>query len=520
MANTSVKGVGSLLGGLDALSQSMMMGKISTNTKSASPGFDSYLSAGLDTKKAETDISNQNMAKKDPAYKEKSLDRIAGEDRSDAGKTSDTNKQDANTVKAEKTDNGNKVKGEGLSKKEGALTEEKIYEATETFNEVAASFLVKVSDILEITPEEAGEILADMEISETDLLNPEILSAFALRAMGEEDSLSLLTNETQFEQFQNISEALKDLLASGSGVADLNVAELKELVSTIENNQDFAGVKDESALAAASTKQTEVVSENGLITDVNIADERISGDNKTEVSKAVAKGDKDIASDLETMTTGEGSTLGAEALLKSGRRQFEGSKDGSRNESAGPQMTMGGQFINTVADNVTADFASQIREAGQTTTTQDIANQIMDYMRSQVKPDMQSLEMQLHPASLGNIQINLVHKDGNISANFIASDEQVRAALENQMIQLQERFEEQGIKVNSIEVSVATHGFEQNLEQQGHQEEQEASREDKRPRRITIGSDFTEEDLEEMSDDDKLTAEMMVANGQTMDARA
>ena len=95
----------------------------------------------------------------------------------------------------------------------------------------------------------------------------------------------------------------------------------------------------------------------------------------------------------------------------------------------------------------------------------------------------------------------------------------MRAVLENQMIQLQERFEEQGIKVTSIEVSVETHGFEQNLEQQGHRDEQQASQQPRRVRRLQLGPDFLQEDLESLEGDDRIAAEMMAANGGTMDVQ-
>ena len=183
-------------------------------------------------------------------------------------------------------------------------------------------------------------------------------------------------------------------------------------------------------------------------------------------------------------------------------------------------MNFQNQFQNVLTRDIQAEAAFAESPMPQTVSTREIANQIMDYMRSQVKPDMQSLEMQLHPASLGTIQINLVHRDGSITANFIAQDEQVRAVLENQMIQLQERFEEQGIKVNSIEVSVGTGAFEQNLEQQGHQEEEQAANTPRRVRRLQLGPDFAAEDIEQLEGDDRIAAEMMAANGTTMDVQA
>lgn len=496
MGSTSVKDVGNLLGGLSIGAQSMMMGKISTDAKSASPGFKSFLSAGeMNAEKDTPEIKTAAMDK-NPAYKgEDTSDRIAGEDKADAGKTTAADKkQDTKNEDADMT-NGKQVKGQGLSEKSEMVTACDEAEITVALEEAAATLLNQIIEILDITPVEAENIMDDMSIKNTELLDPETLSAFALRAMGEEDSLSLLTNETQFEQFQNINQALKEVLSSESPFEGIDISELKNIAAgEIEIADDAIPAKE--IIPEEMIRPAEVKKEDAPLKPVS---------------------DKEIASELEQVEVTSGNTLGAGALLKNSSRHFEGrGNEGNRGE-LNSGMNFAQQLVTEVNTPLEADFAGQIREA---VSPQEIANQIMDYMRSQVKPDMQTLEMQLHPASLGNIQINLVHKDGAVTANFIAADEQVRAVLENQMIQLQERFEEQGIKVNSIEVSVGAQLSDQNLSEGNGGSKESENKEKNKVRKISFASDFDDENLEELEDDERIAAEMMAANGQTMDARA
>ncbi len=496
MGSTSVKDVGNLLDGLSIGAQSMMMGKISTDAKSASLGFKSFLTAGqADMEAAAPKVSSTAMDK-NPAYKgEDTSDRIAGEDKADAGKTTAADKkQDTENENADKTI-GKPVKGQGLSEKSPKVTADDEAVVTGVLEEAAATLLNRIIEILDITPEEAQNIMDDMSIENTELLNPETLSAFALRAMGEEDSLSLLTNETQFEQFQNINQALEEVLSKESPFEGINVSELRDIaVGEFEIADDAIPAKE--IIPEEAFKPEEV---------------------REEIKPVKQQGDKEIAADLEQVETASGSTLGARALLKNSSQHFEGrGNEGGRGE-LGSGINFAQQLVTEASAPLEADFAGQIREA---VSPQEIANQIMDYMRSQVKPDMQTLEMQLHPASLGNIQINLVHKDGAVTANFIAADEQVRAVLENQMIQLQERFEEQGIKVNSIEVSVGAQLSDQNLSEGSGENKEGESKDKNKVRKISFASDFEDEDLEGLEDDERIAAEMMAANGQTMDARA
>ena len=142
--------------------------------------------------------------------------------------------------------------------------------------------------------------------------------------------------------------------------------------------------------------------------------------------------------------------------------------------------------------------------------------QIMDYMKIQVKPDLSNLEMQLHPESLGTVHVQVASKAGVVTAHFITQNEAVKAALESQMVQLQDNFSEQGIKVEAIEVTVQTHQFEQNLDQgQGRHQEEGTGK--SKTRKINLNEPLN---IEEMEEEEVIAAEMMTANGSTVDYTA
>ena len=182
---------------------------------------------------------------------------------------------------------------------------------------------------------------------------------------------------------------------------------------------------------------------------------------------------------------------------------------------------------NLLLQNLKEDnFLAQLQQTAQTeeartADTQDIMRQIMDYMKVSVKADSSELEMQLHPQSLGTLHIQMASRNGVVTANFIAQNETVKAALESQMVQLKENFAEQGVKVEAIEVTVQTHQFEQNLEQ-GRGNNSNTANETgagrKRTRRINLNAAFAEE--EPQTEEDRIAADMMSANGNTVDFTA
>ena len=174
------------------------------------------------------------------------------------------------------------------------------------------------------------------------------------------------------------------------------------------------------------------------------------------------------------------------------------------------------------ADPDTTVYEMRTESASQTmdADTQNIMRQILDYMKVQIRPETTSLEMQLHPASLGTLQIQLASKGGAVTAQFIAENEAVKAALENQMIQLRENFEEQGIRVEAIEVSVQTGRFEQSYEEQERNGEERQTSRARTGRRLRLDARTALEQTADLTDDERLAADLMAANGGTVDYMA
>lgn len=152
--------------------------------------------------------------------------------------------------------------------------------------------------------------------------------------------------------------------------------------------------------------------------------------------------------------------------------------------------------------------------------TQEIVDQIVNYMKIQLKPGMSQLEMQLHPESLGTVHVQLVSRGGEVTAQFHVQNEAVKAAVESQVNTLMENLREQGVKVEAVQVSVESHGFESNLWQgQGKEEEASSHNGRKTPRRINL-NDINALLEDEADEEEVLAARMMEVNGNTVDYTA
>ena len=322
----------------------------------------------------------------------------------------------------------------------------------------------------------------ELGMTETDLMDPVQLNELLMSVSGAEDSFALLTDEELYGNVKSILDLQKDLTGQAQ----------EELQLTPEKWQDAV---------------TKVVTEEPVIT--------------VEVEEHATDAAERSQSDVELPTVEQEPEEKIQAPVQN--TQEEKTKDsGNRHESQ-----TAGQQGNLLLQNLKEEnFLSGLQQASQTegtqtTDTQDIMRQIMDYMKVSVKADSSDLEMQLHPQSLGTLHVQVASKNGVVTANFITQNETVKAALESQMVQLKESFAEQGVKVEAIEVTVQTHPFEQNLEQgRGNQSDQEsgAGVSRRRTRRINLNTAFAED--EPQTEEDRIAADIMSANGNTVDFTA
>jgi flagellar hook-length control protein FliK len=176
-----------------------------------------------------------------------------------------------------------------------------------------------------------------------------------------------------------------------------------------------------------------------------------------------------------------------------------------------------------------ADIADTVRTQTEqlryTTNPQEIMDQVIDQIKTQVKDDMTSLDMVLHPASLGHVALNLTSRDGAVTAQLTAQNENVREALQSQIQILKENLEQAGVKIEAVEVTVSSHAFEQNLEQGNDSESEAQMQERERLRRAThrinLGGSDGEgiEGIDEIGEAEAVNVAMMQADGRRLDYR-
>lgn len=396
------------------------------------------------------------------------------------------------------------------------ITDEQSGEVMEAGKEV----IKEIAEEFGVTEEEVEMAMEQLGLSIFGLFDPASLKELVLFIGGEQDASALLTNEELFTSLQNIIAKVGEIqngLASQLGMSQEELAGLVEQLQNLQKEslqKDDLSTVDKGSFADVLGQETEV-------------QETVTQEQQPKITVEVKAGDETVK--LATDENGNAvktlevtSSATEESIVKedTGRQEQKAGEEGkSHSENA---FSTGGQLFEGLVQNKTQNVEMPIEQqpAFFNDQTQEIVDQIVNYMKIQLKPGMNQLEMQLHPESLGTVHVQLVSRGGEVTAQFHVQNEAVKAAVESQVNTLVENLREQGVKVEAVQVSVESHGFESNLWQgQGKEEEASSHNGRKTPRRINL-NDINALLEDEADEEEVLAARMMEVNGNTVDYTA
>ena len=351
-------------------------------------------------------------------------------------------------------------------------------------------FIQKLKNILKenmgLEDSQIEETLNALNLSIEDLFDPSIFKQFIMDVQQISD-VDMLINEEISGFVGDMMNMLDSLLKS---------------IEEISTDLDFSDVNDiKMFIDYLKASNTETSDEQPVDVFCVGQTEEVLG--QTEVTKSETE-TKNIQSDV-TDDTQNADIKVSEINVSSDLKKD--SSNHSFDESASHIMGEINRALEEISDGVSevSTFDADIREA-------DIIRQIIDYIRVNVSKDTTSLEMQLNPASLGKVHINIASKNGVMQAQIIAESETAKHAIETGIQALKEAFENRELKVEAIEVMVGSQDF---FSEAGNQETFDEKSKDKADSVTGINiSDIADEDA--LDEETQLEVEIMKSKGSSV----
>ena len=447
-------------------------GQISAGVPKVSNAAKSQEDSGfMDVLKESTAKNDADLGSGNDDKLKKTAAEVAAQSDKPVGKTEKTGKADDAAKEVDAKDETEVI--EETKAADIEATEEPDAEEMKAVLEALASVVQSIADTLNVPVEAVNESIENLNLDVTDVLDTKNIPLIVA-------DVNHLSDVSEIMMDENLSADVKELIGEVNETLDGLAREIGSTVEELKADIDkFAGERMSTDYSNRSYNESETVTETRID----------SAANPTPVIEVEGKNN-----------TGDDTQ---------GRAKSDG--DSGNNTL---------NFAQTVIDNLKAVTEARVNENtsdfGRTISAQDIYEQVMSNLKLTMKADMTQMEMELHPASLGNVRVQVAAKDGVITASFTTENESVKAALETQVLTLKNQLEEQGIKVEAVEVTVGSHAFERNLSENGEGSgNPEGENNKSKPRSIDL-SRLSEDDIESLGDEDRVTADMMAREGNTV----
>lgn len=397
-------------------------------------------------------------------------------------------------------------------------------QVTEKVDAFADGVKEVLKEELGVSEEQIEEAMETLGLTFADLMNPNQLAALVAELTGTGDVSTLLMSSEFMTILQSVGELGENLLK------ELGIS-AEELAQLLETDLDQTNAFDAAEVQATAAESADVGALNGQneaepagTMKETVADETVTGQ-EAEVAgeqKTMVSDEKDQKNLSEEAVDDKGAD---EAVVKTGdtaqKQNTAAGGQTSDNPNAhsgndGAVITNQGIMETTYAQNAEGmtEFSSQL-------DISNIIRQIVEFSKVTIGNAATTMEMQLNPEHLGRIYLEITSKEGVVSARIAAQNEVVKEALESQIAELRQNMNQAGIKVDAVEVTVGSHEFEKNLEQNAKQEERQAEEQEKtakQTRRINLN------ELDElaglMTEEESLVAQMMADQGNSVDFTA
>ena len=441
--------------------------------------------------------------------------------------TSDVSK--TKTVVATNAGSNKNIKtAEASGQETESLDEEKIKDLAEEISEITNQIVDKIKSEFEVTDEEIEEAMEVLGLTIADLTKPTELRNLLMELTGTTDSIELLTNVELYDSVKEVTDFASNLFTEVAKDFSLSTEQLTEMINT-ESFEEALNEVDVSVTSneAETEADAEVVSEVTVdkTTDAALAFENsdkananetkpVESNNSNESEEVPIDTEKKAPDKIEKPESfTQSSLMNDEAMnvRSENRKNFNFDNSNNQELSLGQTGTVTNQTVNTIGDIV-----ETVTSYTTGTDTDNIMRQVTDYVKVHISEDVTKMEIELHPASLGTVNMQINSQNGQITAHLTVQNELVKSVLETQMIKLQETFDEQGTKVSAIEVTVAEYSLNSQSDN-NYSEERNGRNYGSKKKGINLNEIGS---LDELDEEEQLEAKVMEMNGSSVNYTA
>lgn len=402
----------------------------------------------------------------------------------------------------------------------------------EALTKIEEQLMQKIMESFDVTEEEVKEAMEVLAINIYDLLQTDNLKELAVYVSNEESLVAMVTNADMYQAYKEAVTGIEEIAASFMDEFSVTPEELQEIMTQLKNVKVDSTIKNVDSVNMENVLQEQMMvtgqEQSEKTAEVEVQTETKEPQIVVEVSKTMEPVEKEKSDNKIPLQENDEIQLKekpVETPTEEQKSQQQNNFTSASESEAGEGKTTAKQNENAVSQTNTS-YATVVTEnevqtvvRTQKTDFEGVVRQIVEQIKVEIKPDVSSMELQLNPENLGKVNLHVSSKEGVITAQFFVQNETVKTLVEGQLMVLREAMNEQGVKVEAVEVTVETGQFGRNLEQHSEQQKQEAEKQAKsyQHRALNLLQGIDEET---MSEEELLRAHIMRESGNSVDMNA
>lgn len=335
-------------------------------------------------------------------------------------------KDDAAKKSKEKVETDSKVP---VTKEANKIDDTKLEELSA--EEKEAKLMKKIAQLLDITIGELESMLATLQMELTDLLQGDNMQKLIMQAYNVNEPMDLLLIPEVASKIKAVSVAVESYVAT-TLTADSDVALLKATEKMDLNVEIIPKLETQNL----STKE-----QVDQVKEINI-------------------GSKSTEQDADTKLAVNVNEMADEGLSQS-EEQFTSHQNNASNQFLDHLTQSMGEVLQTKNSQINEVFETVMPRA-EVLSPKIVLDQIVDKIKVSAIENEAIMNIQLKPEHLGKLSMEVVSKQGIMTAQITVENEKTKVMLEQNIQSLKENLEDKGLVIQELEVAIGHNQSESN----------------------------------------------------------
>lgn len=426
----------------------MTNSKVSTNNSKESQSSNDFnkaleksMKSSTDNYKVEKNTKAKSINSNENDINKKANNTIDKELKEEKAKNIDDKELDEKKeIKTPDSNKNDEVKDVHKPKESKKTDDENLEEVKDLVNAVEEEVIKSIAEILNISEEKLKELMTDLNITFVDLFDNNNIKSILEKVFNTSNQGDLLTNSKVLETFKDIKETLNNILTK----ENINIKDLEKAINSLNQSGELLQNSNEKVTNSKTNEQTDKI-KNVEVIDLRSSQSEENENNKSNTNKQI----------------------------ETPKEQLSGSNNESNSNTNQQSESQNQNQFENILTNVTTQKTEQVTVNGvektiyQQVSAKDVINQIVTNIKVELTDQKSTMYFQLQPENLGKVAFSVTSQQGNITGQFVAENATVKEAIEMNLNNLKATLQQQGIKVDEIEVVVGNTSefFNKNQEQ-------------------------------------------------------